>query len=447
MFCNECGARADDDARFCPKCGKRLSPGIAPIEQPLPEPPAPVETPQPLPPPPQMQARPAKPGCSWAMTAGMIAGAVLIVIIVVAGLAVWQGFQERSRINRSVATEHYEQGLEYLAQGQYDLARAEFEIVLQIDPAHREAPAKLAEAQAHGNSQPTPSAGNSQNLVLLYNEARQSYNEGDWDAVITKLQQLQSLDPNYEKEDIAALLAEAYYRAGLELVDENRMEEAVRYFSRSQELNPGNPDVYEQRRLASLYLSGMTYWGANWSGVIENLTVLHEIKPEYKDVQQKLQEAHITYADILLEKGDWCAARDHYASAVAIRPRDDIESKRRTATDYCAASPTSGDTTAPKGTFVGRLVKVESVGQSNAMMIRGTVLDENGRPIPGLRVGLSAWDWKAPPALTNQDGVFAFDGLGNPVTYTITLENEPTVPLPVKTDWGKLVWVELRRQP
>ncbi len=442
MYCNQCGARADDDARFCPRCGSRLSPGLAPLEQP----PTPKERPPELPAEEPAAQSTTKRGCSWAMGAGMVAGVAILVMIVIAGLAIWQGYQERARINRSAAADHYQKGLEYLNRQAYDLARAEFEIVLQLNPAHKEAATKLAEAQAHGNAQPTPSPQKQQDIVLLYNEARQAYNDGDWATVLAKLQQVQNLDPNYDKETVTTLLAEAYYKSGLELVEQNRMEEAVRFFNRSEELRPGNPDVYEQKRLASLYLAGMNYWGANWLGVIENLSVLHELRPDYKDVQSKLQEAHIAYADILLVKGEWCTARDHYASAVAIRPRDDIEAKRRTASDYCAAAPASTGTPAPSGTFVGRLVRVEHVGQ-HAMMIRGTILDEMGKPMPGVRVGLSAWDWKAPPATANENGVFAFDGLGNPVTYTVTIEGMATVPLQVKTDWDKLVWVEFRRQP
>ncbi|MBM4431951.1 MAG: carboxypeptidase regulatory-like domain-containing protein [Chloroflexi bacterium] len=96
---------------------------------------------------------------------------------------------------------------------------------------------------------------------------------------------------------------------------------------------------------------------------------------------------------------------------------------------------------------MGRLLRVEDVGNATAMMIRGQILNAQGQPVAGVQVGLSAWDWSAPPAMTNTEGFFAFDGLGNPVTYTVTLVDLPTVPLPVKADWSKLVWVEFRPQP
>jgi hypothetical protein len=93
------------------------------------------------------------------------------------------------------------------------------------------------------------------------------------------------------------------------------------------------------------------------------------------------------------------------------------------------------------------VVEVEDVGNQSAMMIRGHVRNAAGDPVPGVRITLSAWDWSAPPAHTGSDGAFAFDGLGNPVTYTVTLLDVPAVALPVKADWSKLVWVEFKPQP
>jgi tetratricopeptide (TPR) repeat protein len=382
------------------------------------------------------------------MTAGMLAGCAILVIIALALLGIYQGLQERTRLNRAASMEHYQKGLEQLAVENYELARAEFELALQLDANNREAALKLAEVNVRLSSQATPtSALRHQTAVLLYNEARDLYNKGDWEGVISRLEQVQVLEAEYEREQVEQLLVEAYYKAGLRLVDENRMAEAIRYFDRALELRPMAQDIREQRRLAYLYLAGLGYWEANWQGAIDSFSVLYQLKPDYKDAKQRLHDAYVAFAAVLGQKGDWCAARDRYDAALAVIPSDAVKAKREEAAQLCAVGPLPTGTPVAKGTFVGRVLKVEDVGRKEAMMIRGYVFDAQGKPMSGVKVGISAWDWSALPATTNNEGIFAFDGLANPVTYTVTLLGLPAVPLPVKADWSKLVWVEFRPQP
>jgi len=436
MYCNECGAKVEDDALVCPHCGHMLPEKAESI---------PTSTPEES----EVEPKPARAGgCSWAMTAGMLAGCAILIITGLALLGIYQGMQERTRLNRAAAEEHYKKGLEQLAVENYELARAEFELTIQLDPKNKDAAQKLAEVNALLSNRATPtSAVRHQTAILLYNEARALYNKGDWEGVITKLEQVQALEPDYEREQVTMLLAEAYYKAGLKLVDEDRMEEAVRYFDRALELQPAEQEIREQKRLAALYLAGLGYWGANWQGAIESFNVLYQLQPDYKDTKKRLHDAHVAYADDLYNKAEWCQARDQYDSALAITFSEEVKAKRDEAAQYCAIAPPPTGTPPPKGTFVGKVIKVEDVGLETAMMIRGRVLDAEGKPMAGVRVGLTAWDWSAPPATTNAEGVFAFDGLGNPVTYTVTLIDLPVAPLSVKADWSKLVWVEFRPQP
>jgi tetratricopeptide (TPR) repeat protein len=463
MYCNECGARVEDDAVICPNCGHSLyrpSPSeeaqaLQEREMPTPQgeeapTPQPEELPRPAdeesetPPPATEQRR----GCGWAMVAGMLAGGALLVIVILALLAIYQGTQERARLNRAAASDHYQKGLQQLAGENYELARAEFELVLQLDPKNADATTKLAELDALLGSEAMPtSALNQQQALLLYNEARQLYNQADWEGVITRLEQVRILDPNYERETVTALLVEAYGRAGSQFIEQDRLEEAIRYFDRALELRPAEVTIREQKRLASLYLAGLGYWGANWQGAIDSFGVLYQLKPDYKDTEQRLYDAYVAYADTLYDNADWCAARDRYDSALAMRFSEALKAKREEAAQNCAVAAVPTGTLPPSGSLVGRVVKVEDVGLETAMMIRGHVFDVQGNPMAGVRVGLSAFDWSAVPAVTNAEGVFAFDGLGNPLTYTLTLLDLPAVPLPVKTDWKKLVWVEFRAQP
>ena len=438
MYCNECGAALADDAAICPSCGHGQPVSAQPSVEPITVPQGSGTEPE--------SSRTG--GCGWAMLAGMAAGLALLVIVFLGVLGVYQGMQERTRLNRAAAIEHFQKGLEQLALENFELAREEFELAVELDSGNREAANKLAEASALFSSQPTATSAQRYNSVLLlYNEAREFYNRGDWQGVITKLEEVRAQEPDYEREPIAALLAEAYYNGGLILAEEDRLEEAIRQFDRALELLPTEERARDQKRWASLYLAGLGYWGADWQGAIESFGVLFQLQPQYKDTRQRLYAAHAAFADALFAEANWCAARDHYESALATIPTEEVRTKRDEAAQNCAIAPGPTGTPPPSGTFVGRLIEVEDVGNESAMMIRGHVKDQAGNPLPGVQITLSAWDWSAPPALTSADGAFAFDGLGNPVTYTVTLLDRPAVPLPVKADWSKLVWVEFSPQP
>jgi tetratricopeptide (TPR) repeat protein len=494
MYCNECGVRVEDNAVICPNCGHTLYRPTPPEESRPPQdeesspqqeegPPVPEEGTgllqhEGLPiqrdegPPVQHEVEPEalqaeavseppeeeletptpateqRRGCGWAMIAGMLAGGALLVIVVLALLAIYQGTQERARLNRAAASDHYQKGLQQLAAGNHELAQAEFELVLQLDPRNTDATTKLAEIDALLGSEATPtSAVSQQQALLLYNEARQLYNQADWQGVITKLEQVRILDPDYERETVTGLLVEAYGKGGVQFVEQDRLEEAIRYFDRALELRPAEVAIREKKRLASLYMAGLGYWGANWQGAIDSFSVLFQLKPDYKDTEQRLYDAYVAYADTLYDDADWCAARDRYDSALAMQFSEELKAKREEAAQNCAVAAVPTGTLAPSGSFVGKVLRVEDVGLETAMMIRGHVFDGQGKPMTGVRVGLSAFDWSAVPAVTNAEGVFAFDGLGNPLTYTLTLLDVPAVPLPVQTDWKKLVWVEFRPQP
>ena len=387
-------------------------------------------------------------GCGWAMISGMLAGCALLIMLSVGALAVYQGLQERTRLNRAAATEHYQRGVEQFAAGNYELARAELEMAVALDPANRDAEAKLIEINLLVGQLPTPtSAVRRQTALLLYNEARELYNQGDWEGTVAKLEQVQSLDATYESDRVTELLFESTYKAGLKLVGESRMEEAIRHFNRALALRPSDVTVRDQKRFASLYLAATSYWGANWQGAIDTFTALYQLQPNYLDTKQRLFRAYVEFGDYLASKEQWCKARDQYNGALSYSVNAEVITKREGAELQCTQGTLPTATPAPSGAFVGRLLTVEDVGSVGAMMIRGYVKDAQGQPVANVRVGLSAFDWNASPAVTNDQGLFAFDGLGNPVTYTVTLLDLASVPLPVKAEWSKLVWVELQAQP
>ncbi|MBC7263044.1 MAG: tetratricopeptide repeat protein [Chloroflexi bacterium] len=442
MHCEVCGTRLPEGALVCPYCGYEMrteqrndQPSLTPplVAEPVGEE--------------EVQTAPRR-GCGrWAMLLGLVVGFSLLLVVGLGIVGVYQGLQDRNRTNRTAAAAHYDKGLAAMAQGNYELAEAEFELAVSLNPGHSEAAAKLVEVRALLQGSPTPTPGLlGERLITLYNEARQAYNRQDWGVVINRLEEIVSLDPAFERDEVRSLLFDAYRASGLQLVGEDRLEEAIRYFDQALQLRPGDLDVLTQRQLASLYLTGLSYWGADWERAIEAFRTLYSIQPQYKDARQRLIDAYVAHGDVLATKGDYCKARDQYQQALDIAPDPRITAKRDDAATQCASGTPPPGTPGPSGYFVGRLVRYEAV-EEGKIYVRGRVLDEKGNPIPGVRVGISAFDWSAPPATTNYEGIYAFDGLANEITFTLTLVDLPHVPFDVHTYFGKLVWVDFQRQP
>jgi hypothetical protein len=56
------------------------------------------------------------------------------------------------------------------------------------------------------------------------------------------------------------------------------------------------------------------------------------------------------------------------------------------------------------------------------------------------RVAIQAFGWHA-QTVTNAAGEFSFGGLGNPVTYTLTLPGVTALTVDVRGEWGKITTV------
>lgn len=74
------------------------------------------------------------------------------------------------------------------------------------------------------------------------------------------------------------------------------------------------------------------------------------------------------------------------------------------------------------------------------------MLDEDERGVSGVQIRIQAWDWSA-TALTDGEGQYSFDGLSNPVTYTLSLVDLSSQPVDVMGERGKITWVNFKEVP
>ena len=323
MLCNSCGAEIGEDFIFCPHCGHKIGEdddhalqrgraAILPTREQL------------------------FPHWVWLLGFGLFIGCILMSVLGVGMAGVYGGLKERAVLARQEAEEHYNSGLAHLEEGDYNLAEAEFKEALRLAPDYWEAADRLREVRAQVAAMATPTSETRNEAAdLTYQQAQELYSQQNWIETALKLEQLRDLDPYYEREDVTEMLFSSYYNMASDLVDKDRLEEALRSFDEALEVKPGDPEALVQRELTSLYLTGLGYWEADWVRAVESFLAIYQIDPEYKDVKQRLYDAYLNHGDLYAGEKAWCLAEERYEQAAALDSNEDVIAKRDDAAYRC----------------------------------------------------------------------------------------------------------------
>jgi tetratricopeptide (TPR) repeat protein len=253
-----------------------------------------------------------------------------------------QGERERDERLEQEVERHYQAGLERLDAGNLELARAEFEYVLQIDPKHALAQQGIAEVEVQSRPDPTATAEPEGPISdSVYREAMEHYEAERWQDAAATLTSLRQIDPQYKAEQVEEMLFESRYQAGMALLEEDDFELGIFYLDRAVALRPLDEAATTQRRLAQQYVEAYGYWGVDWERCIERFEALYWAAPDYKDVFQRLYQAHVQYAEAWEAQGERCPAVEQYDEALRLLSSSQVEEKRAEAAEVCQrATPT-----------------------------------------------------------------------------------------------------------
>jgi TolB protein len=350
MLCDNCGASFPAHEPFCPRCGKPqpIAKAAGQIQDKS-HPSAHTALAD------DASAASEGPPHRRKWTLGRAAGGcllafscVVLIFLAIGGVATYQGLQERAALNRQEAETHYQRGLAHLEAGEYELASAEFEHTLRLDPTHRGARDALREAKTLALAQPTPtSATLNEATSAILTEAETLVQSQSWQEATQRLSQLRDLAPDFQPQRVADLSYTAYFNLGMQLVSEDQVNEGVHAFEQALAERPGDPEASRQLDLASLYVSAQATWGGDWPSTINFLEQLYTLTPDYLDVASLLYQAYEAYGDALVAEDAWCLAELQYKEAALLQPGSAIQAKWDEAARLCR-TPTPTPTPRPK---------------------------------------------------------------------------------------------------
>lgn len=297
------------------------------------------------------------------------------------------GLRDREENLRVQSLEHYRRGVTHMQAGEFELAAAELEESLRLQPGLAPAWDKLRETQMRlatiptptsvpfpsPSPDPSPESGTSFPEPSLLEQARALHAEGDYAGTIAVVDRLMQAETDELAEEVEELLFDSYARLAKKLLAEERLEEAIRMLDHALLLRPEEGDLEMERDLAVLYMEGLGYWGADWEEAITRFRRLHDLNPDFLDTADRLFGAHYRYADFLNANGDPCIAETWYRSALELRHDSELAEKMRNAADQCARLPTGTQEPATESETPAATSTSPIAQDLRALGLRGTI--------------------------------------------------------------------------
>ncbi|MEN8097679.1 MAG: hypothetical protein ABFQ89_01260 [Chloroflexota bacterium] len=238
-----------------------------------------------------------------------------------------------------------------LEQGRRELAARRLSFVLTKTPEYPNLAPTMKAAQATNTPTPTatpvpsPTPTPPQDPEQVYSLAEETFGNSEWITSIETLLNLQTSHPEYNPDQVQYLLYHAYINHGMDMLEEDRLEEGLFYLDEASTFWALPEEVVAEQERTIRYMRAMSYWGVDWERVIAEFEILTYGTIAYRDVFVRLIEAHVEYGDDLIAIESWCEAEEQYAEAVRLKYDAAIEEKRLDAARSCqlvTPTPISG---------------------------------------------------------------------------------------------------------
>lgn len=286
----------------------------------------------------------------------------------------------------------------------------------------------------------TPGATARAAVAGYWETAQKAAKAGRWQEVLKNLRLVRDADPAFQPQVVTAQLFDAYVNLALEKDNADDLEQALQLYDEALRLQPGALGIQRERNLIATYLDVLTYSDADWPRAIELLAELYADEPDYRDVEDRLQEAHTLYGDQLVAAEDWCAAADEYAAGLLVAPSSVLNQKQLAAQTQCdlpGAVVARGVVTATRGAPVAAASPLpQTAGGEGVEVDTGADTGAGAAPAIG-RIFYSARD-----IVTGRNQIMVVaPGKGTASQSVVDEASQPAM----RGDGGRLAFRNLRR--
>lgn len=291
----------------------------------------------------------------------------IVLILLGGGLGAQLGYQaaiqQRMAEQQSQAilkaTTQFELGLLDLEAGRLEVARQRFEYVIEIDPNYPGAQEKLSEVllKMASISSPTPAPSPTpyytptpdlRPVEDMFNQAQQQLRNKAWAEALQTAAALRSANVNFRTAQVDGIYYIALRNLGVQkILNEGDLEGGIYDLTLAERFGPLDRDADNYRTWARYYLTGASFWKADWKRVIDYFGQIYFAFPSLRDgsgmtATERYRLANIYYGDKLASEGKYCDARAYYETGLNLSPDPVIQSTLDAVYGLCE-NPNNGE--------------------------------------------------------------------------------------------------------
>ncbi len=277
---------------------------------------------------------------------------VLVAALISGSLGYFSGIKQRKveeeNQRLTLAATHYQNGMEAMMSGNFEVARIQFEYVIQIYPDFPDITEKYSEVLINlaktqqATALPTPTATlDIQGAQALFQQAQTDMANQAWCSAVDDIKNLRDEEYTYEILNVDGMLWTSLRNCAVKKITvDGDLEGGLYYLALAEKFAPLDHDAVNYSAMARLYVTGASYWEVDWTQVVSYFSQVYASYPYMHDASgwtgiDRYRIGLREYGKTLMNSGDYCDAQDQFQLSLSIQNDDEVANLLNEATLYC----------------------------------------------------------------------------------------------------------------